>query len=253
MKLQKVYLYSAFFALVFPFAVMANGREGDAANDSNKLAFIGRAFDPATGAILYTERHNIQLSSQGQYLSAEVTYQDALNKVFAHKRMQYANNPTLPETYFYEVDSPFSFKVVPEKTGVLALSYSDEQEQFEQVVSIPESGFSVVDAGFDRLVQQQWADLLAGKTVRFNFLAVTRADFYEFRLSKSERSDTNTLVLKLEPHNAVFRWLLDPAFLMYEQKSGRLMRFEGLTNIRKRIDGQAQDENYVAVIEYDYL
>ncbi len=250
MRLRKVYLLSAFFALVFPLALMA---KGDAANDSNKLEFIGRAFDPATGAILYTERHNIQLSTQGQYLSAEVSYQDAQDKVFAHKRMQYANNITLPDTYFYEVDTPFAFQVTAESKGALALSYNDEQEQFKQVVSVPKSGFSVVDAGFDRLVQQQWADLLAGKTVRFNFLAVTRADFYEFRLSKSERSDANTLVLKLEPNNAVFRWLLDPAYLMYEQKSGRLMRFEGLTNIRKRIDGQAQDENYVAVIEYDYL
>lgn len=216
------------------------------------FAFIGRAYEPQTGELLYSERHDIQLNPQGQYETATVSYRDETGKLFAEKTLRYGETRTLPSTHFYELDSPFYFKVNPVAQG-LALEYKDEQEAFADQVAVKQPRFSVVDAGFDRLVSENWQSLMDGQSLRFSFLAVTRSAFYDFRLVPVPQDNSDQLVLRLEPDTAIFRWILDPAFLTYEVPSKKLVRFEGLTNIRKRVNGQVQDENYVAVIEYDYL
>lgn len=216
------------------------------------FSFVGRAYEPESGALLYTERHDILLNNQGRYQRAHVTYRDEQGNVFAEKTLEYGEAATLPKTHFFELDSPFFFKVKLNDDTV-ALEYQDEEEQFKDKVKVEADHFAVVDAGFDRLVNKHWQTLSNGQALQFSFLAVTRSAFYEFRLVPVAADDTDTLKLRLEPDNAVLRWLLDPAYLTYDSRSQKLLRFEGLTNIRKRVDGKALDENYIAVIEYDYL
>lgn len=223
------------------------------ASDSDAgFSFIGRAYEPETGALLYIERHEIQLNAEGRYQRADVIYKDDQENVFARKTLNYGAIATLPSTEFKELDTPFLFQVTVDEQGV-DLIYQDEEGNNQEKFSPSLDHYHVVDAGFDRLVAIHWQTLASEEPLVFSFLAVTRGAFYSFRLVPSEKSDSENLVLKLEPNNAILRWILDPAYLTYDRATKRLSRFEGLTNIRKRIDGKVQNENYVAVIEYDYL
>lgn len=249
------------FALLNTIPVMAVQQANGETVLQPSFEFVGRAYEPDTGLLLYTEKHSIQLNEAGQYQAAKVVYRDSQGELFAEKTLDYDGWPTMPTTYFNEIDSPFYFKVKStnestndgKSSGDLTLEYQDEKEDFKEQVPVEKPKYAVVDAGFDRLVSGNWQSLISGDALTFSFLAVTRSAFYQFRLVPIKQSDSDKLVLRLEPDNAIFRWLLDPAYLTYSVKNKKLIRFEGLTNIRKRINGQPQDENYVAVIEYDYL
>jgi len=262
--MRLTYLAIGVYAVMVGFvSILLNANVAQAAKSINEtdvlpnsFEFIGRAYEPKTGVLLYTEKHSIKLNASGQYQAAKVIYLDEQGKLFAEKTLDYGQWSTMPTTYFYEVDSSFYFKVQSALTNVksdLLLEYKDENEDFKEQIAVDRPRYSVVDAGFDRLVSQNWQSLIDGKALTFSFLAVTRSAFYQFRLVPLKQADNTRLVLRLEPDNAFFRWLLDPAYLYYGMENRKLIRFEGLTNIRKRINGQPQDENYVAVIEYDYL
>lgn len=217
--------------------------------------FIGRAYDPSNDELLYTETHKIKLNDAGEYESAEVLYKDKDGNLFARKQLSYGQTSTLPETHFYELDSPFFYKV-KNFASKLSVEYQDEQDNSLEKVALEPEGFHVVDAGFDRLVSENWQSLVSGKTLSFAFLAVTRSQFFDFRLVKEtekKMQKEGQLVLRLEPSNAILRWILDPAYLSYDLDNKKLLRFTGLTNVRKRMAGKALDENYIAVIKYDYL
>lgn len=237
-------------SMVVPSAFSESIQNKDKAEHS--LRFIGRAYDPQSGKLFYTEHHEIQLNENGQYKDGNVTYLDAHGKLFAEKYLSYGEQKTLPDTHFRELNSPLKFSTQNTKQGI-QLTFQDEQENSSSTVQLESDGYHVIDAGFDRLVNVNWSDLQQGQALNFSFLAVTRAAFYDFRLVKTQQSNDDQLVLKLEPDNILFRWLLDPAYLTYNMQTRKLMRFEGLTNIRKQSDNQTQDEHYVAVIEYDYL
>lgn len=250
-------LASALLAPVLAISglTMGSAVHANIQQNNNSFQFVGRAYDPNSEELLYTETHKIQLDEKGEYETAEVLYKDKDGNVFARKQLSYGDDITLPETHFYELDSPFFYKV-KNKASKLSVEYQDEQENTYENVAIEDKGFHVVDAGFDRLVSQNWQTLLDGDALTFAFLAVTRSQFFDFRLVKEtdkKMQKDGQLVLRLEPSNAILRWILDPAYLSYDLDNKKLLRFTGLTNVRKRPEGQVLDENYIAVIKYDYL
>ena len=110
---------------------------------------------------------------------------------------------------------------------------------------------AVVDAGFDLLVLKYWDKLLNDQKVEFDFLALTRASFYRFALKK-EMIKESEVIFSLRPSSFLLGLIVDPIRLTYDVNSKRLMRFEGITNIEKVLNGMPTGNNYIARIEYQY-
>jgi hypothetical protein len=233
----------------------AYANDSSLAMDKGKdtFEFIGKAYDKDSGKLLYSEQHRIFLNEAGHYQRAEVTYRDQDNLEFAKKHLSYDKWATVPSTLYQELSGPFYYEVLPNDESI-KLNYQDEEQQTSDVLALNGEELFVVDAGFDRLVSEHWDFLLTSEPLVFSFLAVTRSQFYDFRLvMEGLEEDGQRVVFKLEPDNRLLRWLLEPMYLTYQLNTQRLVRFEGLTNVRKRMNGQATDENYTAVIQYDYL
>lgn len=112
---------------------------------------------------------------------------------------------------------------------------------------VPGNVAIVSDAGFDEFVRRHWAELEAGRTVRFPFLVPSRLDFLTFKVRKHheetiEGAAASVIRLNL---SGVLGWFLPYIEVSYRKSDRVLMRYKGLTNIR-----DAEGDNIVAQIDF---
>jgi hypothetical protein len=96
-------------------------------------------------------------------------------------------------------------------------------------------------------VRTHWADLEAGRTVRFPFLIPSRLDFLTFKVKKNREESVEgavTSVIRLNL-SGVIGWFLPYIEVSYRKADQVLMRYKGLTNVR-----DAEGANLVALIEF---
>lgn len=215
------------------------------------LHFQGQAFHVESGELLYREEHTVQRDEQGNYLSSEVRYL-GVNEVgeetlWARKRLLFAEvDGLLPELVFENLR--FGGKTSLTLTETTLVIEQQQGRQLEQSsLRRPSDEVAVADAGFDRMIVQSWAQLLAGEMIEFEFLALSRSKWVSFRMFIAESDDTDVTIV-VQPANWFFRMLVDPITLHYDREKRRLRRFVGLTNIPKNASG----DHYEARIEYLY-
>ncbi|MFO1426812.1 MAG: hypothetical protein U1F11_07525 [Steroidobacteraceae bacterium] len=113
--------------------------------------------------------------------------------------------------------------------------------------ALPANAALVSDAGFDEFVRRHWADLEAGRTLRFPFLVPSRLEFLSFRVHKhhEERIDgTSASVIRLHL-SGMLGWFVPYIEVAYRKSDRQLRRYRGLTNIH-----DASGANVLAVIEF---
>ncbi len=165
---------------------------------------VGEARDPDTGDTIYLEHYYCTDDA----LQCSVFYLRPNREVIASKELDYAESALAP-----------------------LLTFRDYRVDREVIIdqADPEA---VVDAGFDNFIRLQWQDLTEGEEIKFPFRVVTREDPIRMRASKAKQCEDGKLCLEI----ALDSWLLgnfvDPIQLTYEEGSQRLLRFEGLSNLR---------------------
>jgi hypothetical protein len=224
----------------------------------DQFSFVGTAYaienEDRPEMVLYTEHHRIFKNDLGEYVKGKVEYRDAEGELIAVKELSFSSMQTLPELRFDDLRTRNGFETKNElaekKSRVRLVSQEGSSIEINSV-EIDKPGRSVVDAGFDLFVLNNWEALLKGEKVRLDFLALTRASFYGFYLKTQSVADEQ-VVIELKPSSFFLNMLIDPIVLTYDLKTKRLLRFQGLTNIEKVINGKAKGENYLARIEYVY-
>ena len=224
----------------------------------DQFSFVGTAYaiekENNPESILYTEHHRIFKNDMGEYVMGTVEYRNAEGELIAVKELSFSSRQTLPELRFDDLRTSNAFETkneLVEKSSTVRLVTQEASSIEISNVEIDKPSRSVVDAGFDLFVLNSWEALLKGEKVRLDFLALTRASFYGFYLKK-QKLVGDQVIIELKPSSFFLNMLMDPIVLTYDLKTKRLMRFEGLTNIEKVIDGKAFGENYIARIEYVY-
>lgn len=234
-------LHSMFFVSAFVLSLMVHGEP---------LNFVGEAVSIETGEHVYTERHQVQRTNSGQFLTSRVDYISAEGGVLAEKTLNFSQNVIAPKLRFSDkqngltyvsrmVDDELELVVEPQAVSdsagsTIALSIEDEQT-------------IVVDAGFDQYLNMEWDRLLAGEVLGFEFLALSRGKLVRFELSLVSLSDTRAK-FSIRPSSWLVNLLMDPIYLEYALDSRRLLRYQGLSNI----PNPNEDENYRVVIDYVY-
>jgi hypothetical protein len=214
--------------------------------DGGELSFTGVATDVETGELAYTERHQIKLNEQGEYMASSVRYLGPDGQVFALKELDFSSGLLSPTLEFIDprTDQRFSTR---KTDGDLVLKTVESGEETIDRIEAELDNTLVVDAGFDQLLLSHWESLIAGEEKAFDFLALTRGSTIEFEVALVDLSG-DLARFKVEPANWVINLLVDPIILDYDVESRRLVRYEGITNIAK----VGTDRNYSAVIEYSY-
>lgn len=215
------------------------------------LKFEGRAVSLETGELYYTESHQVILEDSGAYRSALVVYKTPTGEVLAEKTLDYAKSQSAPDMMFHDkrTDERVTVNLNP-KDKNLRLLYEQSNARREKSVTLDDETL-VVDAGFNRYIDSAWSILVKRKPSVFSFLAITRAQLFNFEAVPIGQTESN-LIVELHPNNFLINWLVDPIKLTYDKNSQRLLRFEGLTNIERIDEGNRTYSNYVARIDYTY-
>ncbi len=215
------------------------------------VLFTGIASALDSGEVLYTEHHHIQKSPRGLYQSSQVRYVDPDGNDMAKKKLDFSSNALMPALTF-EDQRTGDVTQVEWRDQSIRLRVRDDDDALEEELSINPEAPQVIDAGFDRLVQQYWQSLLSGESLEFEFLALTRGQFVNLRIEMID-ADADEVSFVIRPSNWFVRMLVDPIELAYDRKSRRLVEFVGLTNIEKVQNSRGLGENYRARIRYEYL
>lgn len=222
---------------------------------ASSVKFVGTAYELESGKVLYTEHHDLTIALDGSVERGSVKYFSSGKKLIAEKVLVYGDLPTMPELEFFDhrTETRYQTSNIRHESGMnILLQYLSKEGSGQKVLDVSKTIPSVTDAGFEILVANNWDVLNKGETVYFRFLALSRADYYDFQLSKVSQGE-ELLVLQLAPSSWLVSLLMDPIILTYSTQNRRLLKFEGLTNIEEVIDGNITGKNYSARIEYLYV
>ncbi|CCU73213.1 hypothetical protein [Thalassolituus oleivorans] len=192
--------------------------------------YEGEAYSLDDKVLLYREVHTLIIDND-MPISREVDYIDPDGKVIAHKTSTYKGTPTTPDFELTDFRDGYQESAETDnKKRILSVKENTDSPVSIKSLDKPEYT-TVVDAGFDEFVREQWQGLLAGKTESFSFAAPARLEYIDFRLIPINQDDT-TLTVEMRLKSRWIAWLLDPIQLTYDLTSQRLLRYKGLTNLR---------------------
>jgi hypothetical protein len=223
------------WALVWPFVAGATDH-----------VFTGYARDLSSRELLYIESHAVRALGTAneqrvvKYLCARG------DAAFARKVLQYGAKRTEP--MFRLDDARTGYVEGLRRAGTTLEVFQRENGQAEwRKRPVPDAVALVSDAGFDEFVRKHWAELEAGKAVRFPFLVPSRLDYMSFKVQKNRETmieDQPASVMRLNL-SGLLGWFLPYIEVSYRKSDRVLMRYKGLTNIR-----DAKGKNVVAQIDF---
>ncbi|MBR31293.1 MAG: hypothetical protein CMN77_08250 [Spirochaetaceae bacterium] len=198
------------------------------------VRYRSNAYDIKTGKYMYTENH-AEHWQNGKHAYSIVTYTDPQGKVMAVKRIVFTGSKVAPN--FDLSDKRSGLEEGARVSGNSVTLYhkpSSSEGKDSQTVNVPSP--IVVDGGFDYFVRSNMQSLLAGKTLTGNFTVSHRLDFFPCRIYKVKDLtflERDAVMFVMEPTNIVIRQLADPIYIIYDKKTGRLLRFTGVSNLEK--------------------
>lgn len=207
----------------------------------------GVARDPGSRALMYREHHLVRRAG-GQPTERLVIYRCADGTPFARKRVDYRRSMLAPEFSFEDVRMGYR-EGLRRRGGTHTVWVSDARGEGERSATLDEPAARLVaDAGFDEFIRSQWQPLLAGQSVPLRFAVPSRLQTLGFKVGRQGsttlgQEPAETFRLKL---GGVLGWIAPHIDVAYGRESRRLLRFEGLSNLRSD-DGS---EQLVARIEF---
>ncbi len=194
--------------------------------------YSGEARDLRESVRLYDEEHWLHFD-RDRLLERRVLYRCPSGQAFARKRVDYRDSLQAPA--FDLVDARFGYREgLRRDTSSVETYFQPSRDVKEERAVLIEADSLVADAGFDRFIQQHWDSLGSGQSVPLEFLVPSRGAAMRFRMQQSERRaidgvDARVLRLSLDGLFGLFVPRIDVA---YSEGDRRLLRFEGLSNIR---------------------
>ena len=132
---------------------------------------VGNAYELNGSDLLYTETH-CKINSQ----ASEVFYQSGDGKLIAHKALDYQSGSYSPSFVQFNLQSNEKVEVSFDDQAVLMsmTGPNDDEQKDRHSVSDIERRPVVIDAGFDQFVRRNWDELVAGKSMEFQFPLASR-------------------------------------------------------------------------------
>jgi len=206
----------------------------------------GQARDPGSNQLMYLEQHLIR-REQGRPAERLVMYRCTDGTAFARKRVDYSDSAQAPE--FTLEDARLGYgEGLRRSRGNETVWMRPGRGEAERSAPVNGATALVADAGFDEFIRGNWQVLVSGQSVPLRFAVPSRLQTLGFRVDRQ-----GSLELDGEPAErfrlrlgGVLGWIAPHIDVAYGRDSQRLLRFEGLSNLRSD-DGKSQ---LVARIEF---
>ncbi|WCE03791.1 hypothetical protein [Pseudoxanthomonas sp. JBR18] len=181
--------------------------------------YEGKAY-AASGRMLYTESHWI-----GEGGQRTVLYRCPNGQPFARKRV--SDGSAAPDFELVDARSRYREGVRGHGSARKVFSATDGKERS---AVLPRASAQVIDAGFDRYVRDHWTALAKDQDTRIAFLVPARQANLDLRIAAGAAKDrTRQFRLTLD---AWYGGIAPSITVTYDNDSRRLLRFEGVGNIR---------------------
>lgn len=191
---------------------------------------FGTATDLRTGEFRYFERHTISRGEDNLTKMIRADYLTKDEKIFASMISNFTEDSFLPEINFQ--DSRFSIsetQVYDKKQKKLVFSRTEKNRETQRKeIAVIEN--MVSGQGFNNFLVSNF-DFLVKKAIQFNFVVLSKMDFYRFEIVSGENAKTDERSFSLSAGNFLFRMFLHPIEVTYDINSKRLLRYKGLSNI----------------------
>ncbi len=213
-------LWPLLISLAFSSAVHANLRFEE-----------GFARDPESKQALYIEQHWVRFD-QSIPVERLVLYRCMDGTPFARKHVYYQPSAQAPAFEFIDARKGF-VEGMRYRQNKAALWYRPPGSALEKNAFLAVQNL-VVDAGFNEFIRLNWLQLRAGKALPLRFAVPTRLQAYKFNLKQIGEGRFSgvpsvTYQLKL---SGLLSLISDPIEVTYDKASRRLLRFQGLSNLR---------------------
>jgi hypothetical protein len=190
----------------------------------------GIARSPQSAAELFREQHWIR-SAGSQPVERLVIYRCPDGIAFGRKRIDYRDSSLAPA--FLLEDRRSGYREGLRRDAAPALFFRPDATTAERSAPLA-SARLVADAGFDEFIRLQWSRLIAGQTLPLEFAVPSRLRSMAFSVSRAGETmlaGEKAWVFRLKL-DGLLGWLVPAIEVSYGQQSRRLLRFEGLSNLR---------------------
>lgn len=204
-----------------------------AAPEEGTHTFRGYAYDLDSNKFLYTEIHK-QVLAGDRWLGGTIDYYGADGRQIGHKTLDFSKDSYVP---VYRLDLSTGGGYMEGVTAVTAESVDMQKKGYGtdkvRTASVRHADPMVADSGFHSFLRDRFADLVAGKTVKFTFAVSGELDRFKFR---ARRITDGTFEGKpgvrflVEP-DTLLRLLADPLEIMYEPSQRRMLEYRGVSNL----------------------
>ena len=199
---------------------------------ADAVSRIGFAYDKQTGELLYSETHH-EVFRNGRIVENKVMYKDSRGQVFAEKRIDFGRSPTMPDFELVNADNGH-VEGVRGDDGALVVHFRPQVGAGTRKASIDIPDNGIIDAGFDRFIEQNWTSLVNGEVLEREFLIPSQLEFYTFEISTAESHPPGEVVFRLQVQSVLLQMFVSPVLVHYDAESRTLLRYEGVSNIRDR-------------------
>ena len=204
----------------------------------------GVARNPRSAAELFREQHLVR-SAGDQAIERLVIYRCPDGTAFGRKRIDYRDSALAPAFSLEDLRS--GYREGLRRDAAPALFFRPDHKSAERSAPLASTRL-VADAGFDEFIRLQWSRLVAGETVPLEFAVPSRLRSLPFSVTRARETvllgeKAWVFTLKL---NGLLGWLVPAIEVSYGQLSRRLLRFEGLSNLRD----DSGDQPLVARIDF---
>jgi hypothetical protein len=215
------------------------------ADDAVHWRYVGYAYDRESGALIYTETHHERLNA-GNLEQLDTEYRNASGDLIAARVADFRTDALRPQ-FSLRDGAGAVLEAARRDTRDVRVMYREDDAGL-RTARLSGNDVDVVDAGFLRLIEQRWDELLAGEAVRFEFLVPSRLEAISMRVRLRDRDavlGVPAVTFLLELANPLLRWLTDPIEVSLHAERRELLRYVGVSNMRR--PGQS---NYEVRIEY---
>jgi hypothetical protein len=204
---------------------------------------VGFAYDKQTGKFLYSETHR-EVVKDGRLVTNTVSYRDHAGNVFAEKYINFERSLTMPDFQLVNAGNGHveGARGTDERLNVHFRDLSDSDVR-EASVNTPSNG--IIDAGFDRFIEQYWDSLVAGDVIEREFLIPSQLDFYTFEIERADSESLDEYAFQLRIKSMFLKMFVQPVLVHYDARTRSLLRYQGISNIRNEAG-----ENFDVRIEF---
>lgn len=190
------------------------------------------ARDARDGRLLYREEHLLRYAD-GALSERLVTYRCADGTAFARKRVDYAGAPLAPAFVLEDARTGYREGLARDDEAPRALVRAAADAP-ERSGTLPASPALVADAGFDEFIRQRWDDLVPAGEARIEFVVPSRLEALGFRVRGLGAADIDGVPAQRFrlTLGGWLAWIAPHIDVAYDARDRRLLRYEGLSNIR---------------------